>query len=174
MHRLLHFFTGSESLSTQSLLELPKDLAVTRGEVTGVRRMEEGKIVNAPDRLSCCKVSAALRCHAAISEPYWAVYAILMWWLVAMRGTGDWSSCTSGKWNLVIPEELQNHFSRRCLRTEFFGFWWAGMAPFFAGPLHFRLVVVDPALVPSHFDPQKAVSSCFSSSQKCLRMQISH
>jgi hypothetical protein len=52
MHRLLHFFVKSENLSTKSLPDWPKDMVVTRAEVSRVRRMRETLETNFPDRLS--------------------------------------------------------------------------------------------------------------------------
>jgi hypothetical protein len=44
------------------------------------------------------------------------------------------------------------------------------MAPFFACPLRFRLVAVDPAFISSHNALQEATTFCFVSAQKWLCM----
>jgi hypothetical protein len=60
MHCLSQFFIGSESLSTESLLEWPKDEMVTSGHVRRIRQMSETLEMNAP-----LNVSAVARLYVA-------------------------------------------------------------------------------------------------------------
>jgi hypothetical protein len=152
---------------------------VGRGEVRWVWRMRKALKTHVLDAYSChmgsmgqSVVMLQQDTSTELSTTFWSdCWFQMIPKEVTICGTGDCDPLghvVLYKWASVIPEQHQHQFSRRCLRAEFFGFWWGGMVPLFAYPLHFMLEVVDPAFIASHYALQEAVTLCFVLSQKFL------
>ena len=58
-------------------------------------------------------------------------------------------------YTLWVPENCEQHFSRRRLTLEFLFHWWSRMFPFHALAFAFRCKMMDPRFIPSDYSCQK-------------------